>query len=448
MAGVSDKQLYRAGPWPLGIDNQTRQENALPVDEDGNRVALREATNVDLDAQGWPSRRPGAAKILAGTLAHSLWSDDRITFGLWASDGQLKALLPGQTAQALGADVGNLPLSYTLINDRVYFSNRVACGLVDLQMQVWPWAPEQPGGQPLLAAVDGLSLYAGQYQVAITFSDALGRESGSTRAAAIQVGAGQGIALTAIPQPADANTLQVNVYLTAPDGKVPRLYARLPVGVTAATISQAAEGPPLDTISQAAGGPLDILMLQAMPPGQLVAGGHGRLWVARGREVLWSPALRYGLWDPVSARMGYQADVDLLAPVGDGTAGAGLYVAAHRRVYWHAGAKPEDFTQAIVAHDGVVPGSAIFVPGDVLGLDSTAPVPVWLSRNGKHCIGLPGGQVVPIKNNALVDDADRAAVLLRRQGGQSQLVTALRGPQEQAAAARDYAVVHLIDTTP
>lgn len=430
MAGVRDDDLRPAGPWPLGVNNVAK-ETALPLGENGAPLALREAVNVDLDTVGWPSRRKGRTRFFDGSLTHSLWSEKDLPFGLFVNGGDLHALFPGGVVEPLGWGVGNLPLSYTLINDRIYFSNRSACGMVTMGLQVLDWAPSQPDGRPTLAAVDGFSLTRGLYQVVVTFSDVFGRESGCTHAAAIDLPDGSGIALSAIPQPAKPmETPWVNVYCTHADDQVLRLATTVPAGITTGRIETLANGRSLTT-----------QFLAPLPAGQIVRSANGRQFVARGMEVLYSQPLRYGLYHPVSNRIRFTAPVDLMEPIGND----GLMVAAGKRTYWLSGRDPAAYEQAIRRSSGAVKYSATRVPGTVLGLDIEDDLPVWLANSGHLCVGVPGGRIVVLKEGqAVIPDADRAALMFREQDGVQQIVAALRGRRAQGLAVRDKAIAHVI----
>jgi len=63
----------QSGPWPIGINNK-QQAHAMPTDDNGNHVALRNAVNADVDRIGYASRRSGYALELGLTGAHSGWS--------------------------------------------------------------------------------------------------------------------------------------------------------------------------------------------------------------------------------------------------------------------------------------------------------------------------------------------------------------------------------------
>ncbi|HRP74488.1 MAG TPA: hypothetical protein PKZ27_02770 [Rhodocyclaceae bacterium] len=434
MAGVRDGQLYKAGPWPRGVNN-TAEEGALPENEYGTRpIALREAVNVDLTAQGRPRRRRGYAPAMSGALAHSGWRDSALPFGLYVDGGALKAVFDDLTTQDLGVDVGNAPVSYARINDRVFFSNNSVSGLITPDLQAWSWAPECPLGQPACAAATGYSLDKGMYQVAVTFTDLLGRESGAALAVQLDVGQDGGIELSNIPQPLDpVATPTVNFYATGADDQVLRLYTSAPSMTAHGVIADRADGRPLLTQH-----------LQPLPPGGIVRGGHGRQWVARFDQLYWSAPLRYGLFNPARDRMRFDAPIDMLEPIGDGAGGAGVFAAAGDKTYWYSGADPHGFSQVIVAHQGVVPGSSLVLPGDAVGMDTAAPVATWLGKDGVHYVGTPGGSVAALTSGVVVDSADRAAVFYREQGGVAQLVAALRGPRPQSMAVTDRAYAHIV----
>lgn len=435
MAGISDDGLASVGPWPAGINNIAK-EGALPRDQNGRTIALREADNVDLSAEGVPSRRDGYTLAVSLELGHSAWSHELLDLGLFVTAGSLHVLHATGEVTDLGVAVGNLPVSFTLLGDRVYFCNRNVSGMLTLDLQAHAWAPEAPAGQPVVSAVDGFGLPAGYYQVAITYTDTLGRESSSALAAPVDVAENGGIELAGIPQPADgAATPLINLYLTGQNDQVLKLSRTITVGTTYAVLSQPAAGRTL---------PAGLQLLRPLPPGAITRGANGRQYVADGQEVFWSPALRYGMYDRVANRLRFSAAVTMVEPVGSASA-AGIYVAAGNRTYWLSGPDPAAFDQRIAYGHGVVPGTSTIIGGDVLGLDGSNPVAVWIATNGQFCAGLPGGQVVPVKNGqAVVDAAERGAILLREQDGIRQLIATLTATRPQGLAVSDRVVTKLI----
>jgi hypothetical protein len=278
--------------------------------------------------------------------------------------------------------------------------------------------------------MDGFGLHAGQHQVAVTFSDNLGRESGSTTAVALVCEEGQGITVANIPQPADPSTVAINLYATIQNDPMLRLVAQLVPGTLNYLVTGGIGGRSLTT-----------QFLQEMPAGQIVRYQNGRQFVARGRELLWSEPLRYGMFNPLRNRVRFTHDIDLAEPVGN----EGFFVAAGARTFWLSGRNPAEYSQRTARAAGVVPGSPTRVPGNVLGLDAAEDLPVWLARTGHFCVGTPGGTVVVLKDGeAVVDGADRAALLFRQQDGLQQILAGLKGPRAQGLVFGDRAVARIV----
>lgn len=425
--GVSDDQL--AGINALtGINNVQKEGATTPA-------TLREAINVDLDADGKLSRRAGTTPVAAGAAVHSLWSDPHLDFGLFADGEQFKALFSDERVESLGAGlVPGLPLSYERVNDQVFWSNGAQSGMVTIELDVVPWAAPEPAGQPTVGsaiATGGLS--AGDYQVAISYRDERGRESGSTLAVEVAVPEGGGIALTNIPQPVNPDGIPtIRVYATAAGGSTLNHVVDLSAGTTSYTIGTGKRGKQLDT-----------QFMVKMPPGHIVRAWNGRLLVARGRNLLWSGALRYGLYNPARNRTGFRDRLSVVAPVGEGDEmGAGVFVAAGHRTYWLGGGAPEAFRQKIAYPYGAVPGTELKVPANVFGLESTTEVSVWLASNGLFVAGLPGGIIVPFNTDQAVTDVGEAgASLFREMGGIRQFLTSIQAPTTPGLAVRDTATV-------
>lgn len=426
MAGVSDKAVIPAGPWPAGIDN-LNAETALTRSEDGKRViALREAVNVDIPRGGWPRRRDGFGLAIAGTRMHSLWHCGHFPFLLYA-DGAEQFAWAGTDPFVVRSGLASRDISYAIPNDKVFCTNAAENWCVRADGSLGAWGMESPIGQPDVTAASDGGLDAGVYQVAITYLDGAGEESGTGLATTVDVAQGGGILLSSIPQPQSPDVARIRVYRSPTNGDV--LYAArdVAVGQTIATIGVGELGRPLAT-----------QFLDPLPPGHLVRYLGGRLYVARGNEMRWSEALRYGLTHIAKNVRRIGENIDMMEPVGEGSDGAGLFVADHKRTYWIDGTNPGAQGMRIAYAYGAVRGTGVVVPGNVFGLETTMPVAYWLAKSGVACVGLPGGQVMPLRENQVVaPNADSGASLLREQNGIRSIVTALRGAQPQGMAIGD-----------
>jgi hypothetical protein len=431
--------MAKVSGWPGGVDNRSK-EQSLARDERGHTIALREAENVDLDKDGKIQRRQGATKVTSGIRVHSLWGDAGFPLALYVDNGELMALQTdlGSFSVRDGLDPGQ-PVSFALAAGRAYWTNRMQTGSVTADGVPMPWGVDAPHGQPGAAGGAGIGgLDAGTYQVAVTFVSAAGEESGASRAASVQVPQGGGITLTDIPQPVDASQM-VRVYRTGANGggsaERALLYhaTDLPAGTTTVILGAARLGRPLAT-----------QFLEVMPPGQIVRQHAGRLWVAATATIVYSESLRYGLTKLPQNRIAMPHVIDLMEPVGNGDDGAaGLFVASGDRTYWLGGSNPADMRAAARYPEGggAVPGTAVRVAGTTFGLETSEPVAYWLARNGVGCVGLPGGNVLPLKpGQAVAPSAEQGASAFRDERGMRQVITTL-----QAAAPRGVAMGDQLD---
>ncbi|MBS0227085.1 MAG: hypothetical protein JSS23_00130 [Proteobacteria bacterium] len=410
-----------------GIKNLSKESSNTPQ-------TLREAVNVDLDKEGKPSTRAGRTLVATCVQGGSLWGDPRVPFALFVDGGEIKALFPDLHTETIRSGIAvGLPVSYALLADRVLWSNRIQCGAIDMGLQASDWATQNPSGQPTLSTVANTgTIGQGTVQIAITFIDASGRESGSTLATMIEVDGTQAVMLADIPQPYDPSAVPtIAIYATAPGDAVLARVATIPAGVSTFLIT---EPPP--------GRPLRTQFLEPLPPGQLVAAFNGRQLVARGKHLLWSPSLRYGLFDRAENSTRFAADIDAIGPVGEGTTSSGVYVGAGERTYYLDGADPATWRQAIKYPYGIVAGTLVQTPAEHWGIESKELVPAWLAKNGLFCVGLSGGRVVSFKGgDAVAESGDSGASLFREINGIRQFLTALRAPMATGLRITDKATV-------
>lgn len=172
-----------------------------------------------------------------------------------------------------------------------------------------------------------------------------------------------------------------------------------------------------------------------------MAYGNGRQFVARNREVLYSPALRYGLFDPRKGRVGFVKRVQMMAFVADGNDGAGLFVSDTKRIYFLAGADPADWAQRIAYGHAAVPGQLGWAPGSVWGLETEQLLPVWQATDGRLCVGMPGGSVMAPASGAAMDIGNQTSILYRPEEGEHRIVAAMRGAGTNQLALRDKMIV-------
>lgn len=421
MAGIPEGALVKLGPFPAGLNTKDDHEGG-PAD------GLIEAVNVDLDAQGWPQLRRGYVVQVEG-VAHSL-------FGL---DEHLLAYVDGALRLYRVEDAGPITLEATLLTglaDRfisytsddfdVYFSNGVVQGRIDESRALRPFWIDTPNPVALAASAAG-ALAEGSYEVSVTVLDVDGRESAASPPVCITLTAGQGIAVTLPAAPSGA--VKWKVYVSPPNGDVLYRCALLPANATSYAIG-----------AHVAGEVLETAWMSVMPPATTLRIGHNRLITLDGNVLRFSPPYRFGLVEhTANLILGHEAR--MAEPVGEGSDSAGWWVSDHRRTYFMGGADPAAWRQTVRHPHPAVPGTSTVVPGDVFGYENPEPVAYWHAANGVACIGLPGGQVVPLRDAtlALPVDAERGTSALMLFDGIRQILTSTLGGASNRAAVSDSA---------
>lgn len=437
MAGVREKDLPKLSGFPGGVDNVSPEQD-LPRNEDGIVVAARAVQDFDLVG---PSRnlrlRQGYTRVAAGR-AHSPGALRKQPYLFAVLDGDLRAWSVTRTsltdAGVVRAAVGGRYLTYAQVHDDLYWSSptelRRIRGADLTDLPAWIDCPGTPQAEPY--AEGGLP--AGTYRLAMTWLDADGRESGALGLVEVALQAGQGIRVFGIPG-APEGAASARVYLTPPNGEELYAVADLHPSVTQTLLGAAALND--------AGRALETLWHQPLPPCETLRYWNGRLLAAERNLLRWSPALRVGLTHHDNY-MRFGLEISLLEPLGEGGEGAGVWIADHKNVYWMAGDKPDAWRRLLRRDAAAVPGTSLVVPGTALGLETSELVAYWLGRDGVFCAGLPGGQLIPLKEDSLaLPEGEHGATLYRASEGLRALVTSFitRGANGMAIGDRASATV-------
>lgn len=265
--------------------------NVLAPEERGIEW-LTDALNADVTNTGRIRKRGGFKRVYAGAGVHSAWSCRDLTaagYLLLFREGNALCALSTAFAKAVLVSglAGGLRMSFSFIDSRVYFSDALQNGILELSsMTARSWGLPVPG-VPTLAAAAG-NLIEGRYHVVLTYRRGDGQESGAGVGAYVDVPAGGGIDITGIPQPSDPDITRIDVWMTHAGGDVFFLAQEIPVG----TLSTSYAG---DTTEFKYS--LQTQFLNPPPPGQLIEWFRGRMLVAAGDVVLISEEYGYELFD-------------------------------------------------------------------------------------------------------------------------------------------------------
>jgi hypothetical protein len=412
------------GPF-RGINNVDDELSRVYSVED-NPAFLRQAVNVDLTRDGWIKTRAGQTKLLSLSDAHSLCA---LNSGLYFVDsGEIHRVNPDNTSTLLVSGLNNTPMSFAdIVGSDVFYCNgtdrgRITWGASELSAEApdlnfrgsfWGLLPPQT---PTLSAASG-NLPPGSYQVALTCESEDGIESGSLRAAVIELDSVGGISISA--PSIDPLASFVNIYLSSVNGQE-LFWSHQVLRGDALLVTDLAPSRQL----------LSSFNFYPPPAGaRIVKNFRGRLLVVSGNALYWSQPLAPH-WFKLST------DVQLFAepPVMLETVADGFYIAEGTRTWWVTGDDPANWQPTLVDNVAVCEGPALQLPGRKLPvLETPAMLAIWATANGPVA-GLPGGSLAHLTDRTVaMDSHTNAALTYREENGLSQILMGLRN---KASASR------------
>ena len=415
----------RRGPWPKGQDNVS-PDHAVAED------ALRSIVNCDVMDDG-TIRRRGGLTLRVGGQAHSAWPPDGRGGVLYAV---VDGVLTRYTRAASGALTGtpirtgmspDLPVAYLDVGGEVYYTNGAVTGKIVSGLDR-PWGVERPSGPPSLAAMASGALFAGRYQVAVTFVGTTGEESGCGLNEPVDVADGGGISVTKIPQPISGFVNRIRIYVTEANGEVPYHYADLAVGTTALFIGR----------SLTLGMALATQFLMPPVPGYALEHYNGRIYIARSNLLFFTEAMAYGHMRQQNF-LAFDDEVRIVK-----AADPGIFVATASRTFFLQGSGPADFQLLDRLSYGAARGAVAELPGRrILWIGAKGPV---VATQDGEIEGLTDDQESALRHLAM-DDHERGSVAVRDRDGVRQIVAAMGSEVASSMTAQDYFDIEIIRKT-
>ena len=404
-AAQQQEDPYTLEGWPMGVNNLL-PDYALP------KEALRDGINIDIYDNGKIKRRAGSTKKVTLTGAHSLWSDPknpRPTVNYYVAGTTLYSLkvvsgVLTSTSLVTGLAAGR-KVAYLFLNGDVFWSNGIVSGRIHNGVN-GPWGLETPANLPILTANAVGGLFPGIYQVAITYRNALGEESGTGPAQSVNVSAGGSIILTNLPVPVSGQITQTVIYCTPANGEALHKVATIPSNSSTYTITTMANATTI----------LRTQFLQPMPAGDRIAQLNGVIFVSSGPNIFYTEPLRYGLCNLNENFYSFPQDVDEMLAVPD-EAGLrpqeGLYVCADKTYFILRAGVPEA-EQKIIFQFGAIRGTGVYM--------LNKPDVMWFSPRGQVTGGLAGHAKIDTEAQFMPGVMSHGASIIREQNGLKQII--------------------------
>ena len=397
------------------LDRFDKGSNNIKKTVDLDNRELREAINVDINKEGKVRRRFGYSSIYSGTNIHSVYQNSKMR--LFVENGTLKQLLSDNTAVTIktGLDVKKT-LSYTEVNDKIFFTNGDENGIVNENGSYSPLGLDNPSSSPTVTFGTG-SLCRGTYLLTTTFMDADGEESGSHLVVKADTAVNSSIILSNIPQPPD-NTHTVNLYMSNADGDAMYWIYSLPYGVTTWTIPNN-----MDLQKE-----LDFMFYYRMPAGHLIRYFNGHLFIAYNNILWFSGAQDFGKHKRSEHYFKFPEKVSIVEPVE-----TGIFVVSDK-TYFYRGTDPRKMKVEEVYGHRAIEGTGLGLYSHQTGLkpltrrEVTGKVAYWMTEKG-GVFGTNEGFVVPVMENKIeIGEYQEGMSTFVENEGIRQIVTPVKGP--------------------
>jgi len=385
-----------------GLANKVAQE-AIPLG------ALTTATNTDIDNAGKLRRRRGTTLISAGGF-HSLFAVSD-TEGYVVKDGDLCRFSASMAMEVIAQDVGDDPLSYVRVADRIYAKSRTQALTFTLQGAAQSW------GIPIVAGftVAPIGSAPGQgYQIAVAYrrtSDGL--EGGVLSA---QDATGVGFTVSNIPT-IPGHT--ASVYMTSSNGENLFLAAEGVVGSVDVYPRSVSDVPlrTLDKTPPRGAGPLAWLF--------------GRILIADG-NVLWATdPYQYELVDTIAGYKMFESEITFVGNVSNG-----VFIGTQTGVFFMGGPFESAQLTRVSTHRAPKQVPQPIDMAEVLKGDDQGVGLLFITEGGV-CIGTAGGQVTNLTNKIFeFPKTESMSVMVRAQDGMNQFVGVASHPGSPTGSAR------------
>jgi hypothetical protein len=385
-----------------GLANKVAQE-AIPLG------ALTAATNTDIDNAGKLRRRRGTTLISAGGF-HSLFAVSD-TEGYAVKDGDLCRFSQSMALDVIAQGVGDDPLSYVRVGDRIYAKSRTQALTFAAQGMAQQWGvPLVPGFAvaPIGSATVSARLVALTYR-----RDSDGLEGGVVDTRIVY---GDAVAISSIPT---VSGHTASIYMTAPNGETLLLAAEGVIGAIN-VYPDAIRDVPLRTLNKT----------PPTGPGPL-AWLFGRILLADG-NVLWeTDPYQYELVDAVGGYKLLESEITFLGGVSDG-----VFIGTQTGVFFMGGTFDAAQLTRVSTRRAPNQQPQQIDMSDVLKGDAPG-VGVLFLTDGGVCVGMPGGQLVNLTNKIFeFPKAESMSVMVRAQDGMNQFVGVASHPGSPTGSAR------------
>jgi hypothetical protein len=369
------------GGWS-GVDNVNSPDARTfqpPGELEKRLAALVAASDVDLDDDGWPASRKALLELIALT-------DPLRTVFI----GGLLLVQDGGKIQRVNLGTGVLtdlvtgldntdPVRFHWHDNQIWWCNREYCGRITADATTLNWGMAIPPS-PTLGTTTG-TIPAGIYQVAATYVDSNGVESGGSKAAAVTLSSAKSITVTLTVN--DSEAQYVRLYITDPDAPAQdALFWTKTVAVSAL--------PTTITTYQGSRTPLKTQHLRGPVPGRGIFSYRNALCTFKDEWVFVQSGLSAHLF--ATNRDVLRLPFEIKAAQGLET---GVWIATNDGMFWMTGDSVPTLRHDQKDGEQYATGSVLWPGYRVPRLQTSGQIALFCNKDGLVA-GLPSGQLVPL----------------------------------------------------
>jgi len=329
-------KTIKLGPF-LGINNQLPD---FELSAETGRF-LRSADNVNITDRGNITRRKAYSLVQSLSAPHSLFN------GYLVRGSALYAVtLPGYSETLVKVLTSNARMSYCEFAGDVYYSNGTDSGRIASSGAIYPWGLPTPAA-PSASSIAG-ALFAGKYQVSVSYSNSVTGEEGGVSARTVHTLPAVGGIRVSVPG-STAGATHANVYVSTVNGSIPLLAATVALGT--ATV---------DITSDATGRDASSRREEPLPAGTRIFMFNGRLCSVNGKTLYYGVPHRPGYMQADTVEDGrIEFSENISVAIGNQM---GLYVATDKTYFFQG----TDLGAVELVRDalphGAVPGTEFELP--------------------------------------------------------------------------------------
>ena len=374
---------------------------------------VRHAVNVDPLPGGRMALRSGYESVYQGTAPRGVLALGR---KLLIADGEdlIELNTDTNSSRVLRSIAGAGAFVGDVLNERLYFCTENECLEYD-GTEVRPWGVPDTANQPTIAASGAGGLVEGYYQVALTLTDAWGREGGTDKPVVIFAATNSALLIN-VPAPPTGYT--TNVYVGSVNGGTLYLQA---VADVAKTVNV---GIVRDDVQRCT-----TMLLRRPVPGTQVVAHNGTLAIAIGNAVQVTRPMQAHLVDRVRGFLQYPTAVNAMVSAG------ALFISADK-CYSLTNVETDGISQKVVLEYPAITGTAVLLP-DGRG--------AWMTRYGQAITN--GDDVKLVNRESFVpEEAESGAAGVADVNGNQLVVTTMKGKNRaNPLAASDFFIGEIIN---